>query len=96
MATKSSKGSNPFSPRANFENENMRNKNYSPQRDSLVNQQIAKSTRPQLPRDGSPGQIRWQPGTLPKGGFRSVFDFSDTPTYDTKKSPTSGGSGKVY
>ena len=96
MATKSSKGSNPFSPSANFENENMRNENYSPQRDSLLNQQIAKSTRPQLPRDGSPGQVRWVPGTLPKGGFRSVFDFSDTPTYDTKKSPTSGGGGKVY
>ena len=96
MATKSSKGINPFSPSANFENENMRNENYSPQRDSLVNQQIAKSTRPQLPRDGSPGQVRWVPGTLPKGGFRSVFDFSDTPTYNTKKSPTSGGGGKVY
>ena len=39
---------------------------------------------------------RWQPGTLPKGGFRAVFDFSDTATYDTKKSPTSGGGGKVY
>jgi len=25
-----------------------------------------------------------------------VFDFSDTATYDTKKSPTSGGGGKVY
>ena len=96
MATKSSKGINPFLPSANFENENMRNENYSPQRDSLLNQQIAKSTRPQLPRDGSPGQVRWVPGTLPRGGFRSVFDFSDTPTYDTKKSPTSGGGGKVY
>ena len=96
MAPKSSKGINTFSPSANFENENMRNENYSPQRDSFVNQQIAKSTRPQLPRDGSPGQLRWVPGTLPKGGFRSVFDFSDTPTYDTKKSPTSGGGGKVY
>jgi hypothetical protein len=39
---------------------------------------------------------RWQPGTLPKGGFRAVFDFSDTPVYNTKKSPTSGGGGKVY
>ena len=96
MAKKRSKVINPFSPSANFENENMRNENYSPQRDSLLNQQIAKSTRPQLPRDGSPGQVRWVPGTLPKGGFRSVFDFSDTPTYDTKKSPTSGGGGKVY
>ena len=96
MATKSSKGINPFSPTANFENKNMHDVGYEPQRDSFINQQIAKSTRPQLPRDGSPGQVRWVPGTLPKGGFRSVFDFSDTPTYDTKKSPTSGGGGKVY
>ena len=66
------------------------------QRPHEVNQQIAKSTRPQLPRDGSADMARWQPGTLPKGGFRSVFDFSDTPTYNTKKSPTSGGGGKVY
>ena len=66
------------------------------QRPHDVNQQIAKSTRPQLPRDGSPNMTRWEPGQLPKGGFRSVFDFSETPTYDTKHSPTSGGGGKVY
>ena len=66
------------------------------QRPHEVNQQIAKSVRPQLPKDGSADMARWQPGTLPKGGFRSVFDFSDTPTYNTKKSPTSGGGGKVY
>jgi hypothetical protein len=68
----------------------------SVQRPHDINQQIAKSTRPQLPRDGSKGMERWQPGQLPKGGYRSVFDFSGTPTYDTKKSPTEGGGCKVY
>ena len=60
------------------------------------NQQIAKPTRPQLPSDGSAGMQRWEPGQLPKGGFRSVFDFSGTPTYNTKQSPSEGGGGKVY
>jgi hypothetical protein len=66
------------------------------QRDHSLNQQVAKSVRPQLPRDGSAGMQRWQPGQLPIGGFRSVFDFSETTTYDTKHSPTSGGGKKVY
>ena len=66
------------------------------QRPHDLNQQIAKSVRPQLPRDGSAGAARWEPGQLPKGGYRSVFDFSGTPTYDTKHSPTSGGGSKVY
>ena len=87
---------NPYSPSANFENKHMHNASSDPQRDHTLNQQVAKSVRPQLPRDGSPDMTRWQPGTLPKGGFRSVFDFSGTPTYNTKKSPTSGGGGKVY
>jgi len=39
---------------------------------------------------------RWQPGELPKGGFRAVFDFSGTPSYDTKQSITEGGGKKVY
>jgi len=39
---------------------------------------------------------RWEPGQLPKGGYRSVFDFSGTPEYDTKHSPTRGGGSKVY
>ena len=86
--------SNPMMPSAAFENKHMSNSNH--QRPHEVNQQIAKSVRPQLPRDGSVGMDRWTPGTLPKGGFRAVFDFSDTPTYNTKKSPTSGGGGKVY
>ena len=66
------------------------------QRPHELNQQVAKSVRPQLPRDGSAGAARWEPGQLPKGGYRSVFDFSGTPTYDTKHSPTSGGNSKVY
>jgi hypothetical protein len=71
------------------------------QRDHESNQQIAKSIRPQLPRDGSPGMVRWQAGQLPMGGYRSVFDMSGmaTPTTEplnTKLSPTSGGGKKVY
>jgi len=38
---------------------------------------------------------RWEPGQLPKGGYRSTFDFSEG-SYDTKQSPTSGGGCKVY
>jgi hypothetical protein len=66
------------------------------QRPHDLNQQIAKSVRPQLPRDGSRDMQRWEPGQLPKGGYRSIFDFSGTPEYDTKHSPTSGGGKKVY
>ena len=65
------------------------------QRDHDLNQQVAKSIRPQLPRDGSAGQIAWQPGDLPKGGFRSVFPIHEGP-FQTKLSPTSGGGKKVY
>ena len=66
------------------------------QRDHDANQQIAKSVRPQLPRDGSAGQTRWQPGQLPRGGYRPVIDFSGDGALDTKHSPTSGGGSKVY
>ena len=66
------------------------------QRDHSYNQQVAKSVRPQLPRDGSMGMTRCEPGQLPVGGFRSVFDFSEKTPYDTKHSPTSGGGKKVY
>ena len=66
------------------------------QRPHDLNQQVAKSVRPQLPRDGSAGAARWEPGKLPKGGYRSMFDFSGTPEYDTKHSPTSGAGSKVY
>ena len=67
----------------------------SVQRPHDINQQIAKSNRPQLPRDGSKGMQRWEPGQLPKGGYRSTFDFSEG-SYNTKESPTSGGGCKVY
>jgi len=65
------------------------------QRDHDLNQQIAKSVRPQLPRDGSRDMIRWEPGQLPKGGFRSIIPFCEG-TYDTKQSPTSGGGKRIY
>ena len=65
------------------------------QRPHETNQQIAKSVRPQLPRDGSAGMEAWQPGELPKGGFMSVICMDDKP-YQTKMSPTSGGGKKVY
>jgi hypothetical protein len=51
--------------------------------------------RPQLPSDGSAGMQRWEPGQLPKGGFRAVIDFSEG-SYNTKQSPTCGGGSKVY
>jgi len=65
------------------------------QRPHEANQQIAKSVRPQLPRDGSAGMEAWQPGEMPKGGFRSTFPMDDKP-FQTKLSPTSGGGKKVY
>jgi len=65
------------------------------QRHHESNQQIAKSVRPQLPRDGSAGMQNWKPGQLPVGGFRAVIDMSES-TYQTKLSPTSGGGKKVY
>ena len=64
-------------------------------RPSDVNQQIAKSVRPQLPRDGSKGMTPWETGQMPRGGYRSVFCFEDG-NYSTKDSPTSGGGKKVY
>lgn len=63
------------------------------QRDHESNQQIATATRPQLPRDGSAGMKRWEPGELPMGGYRSTYQFETT---GTKKSPTTGGGRKVY
>jgi hypothetical protein len=71
-------------------------KNRPQQRDHDFNQQIAKSTRPQLPRDGSKGMVRWEPGQLPVGGFRSIIPFCGDGYYDTKQSPTSGGGKRIY
>ena len=71
-------------------------KNRPQQRDHDFNQQIAKSTRPQLPRDGSKGRVRWEPGQLPVGGFRAIIPFCGDGYYDTKQSPTSGGGKRIY
>ncbi|UOF81596.1 hypothetical protein [Bacteriophage sp.] len=61
-------------------------------RPSEVNQQVAKSTRPQLPRDGSKdGQnnVKRMPA-----GYISVWDFGNGE--QTKFAPTTGGGKKVY
>jgi len=71
-------------------------KNRPQQRDHDLSQQIAKSTRPQLPRDGSKGMVRWEPGQLPVGGFRAIIPFCGDGYYDTKQSPTSGGGKRIY
>lgn len=60
-----------------------------------INQQVAKSVRPQLPRDGSKDMTKWETGQMPKGGYRSVFCFEEG-NYSNKRSPTSGGGKKVY
>ena len=67
----------------------------SMKRPDEVNQQIAKSVRSQLPRDGSKDMECWVPGQLPKGGFRAVIPMGMN-KYDTKRSPTEGGGKKVY
>jgi len=56
-----------------------------------LNQQVAKSVRPQLPRDGSKdGQNNAD--RMP-AGFISVWDFGNGE--QTKRSPTTGGGKKV-
>lgn len=65
-------------------------KNHRP---SQVNQQIAKSIRPQLPRDGSKGGQNCLKGKMP-AGFIGIWDFGNGS--QTKGSPTSGGGKKVY
>ena len=69
-----------------------------PQKDSESNlnwgQQWAKATRPQLPRDSTQhGENKWVTGTMPKGGFRSVFSFGSD---STKINRAEGGGRKVY
>ena len=66
------------------------------QRDHDLNQQTSTAVRPPIPRDATSHQVRWQPGELPKGGFRAVFDFSSTGPLDTKHSPTEGGGKRIY
>jgi len=56
-------------------------------RASEVNQQIAKSVRPQLPRDGSAGGLNTSlTGKMP-AGYTSVWNFADN--RNTKNSATS-------
>lgn len=62
-------------------------------RPSDVNQQVAKSVRPQAPRDGSKGGQNSLNGKMP-AGFISVWDFGNGS--QTKQSPTCGGGKKVY
>jgi hypothetical protein len=59
-------------------------------------QKWAKAIRPQKPSDNTQmGEPKWQPGTMPKGGFRSIQCYDDG-NYSTKLSRTSGGGKKVY
>lgn len=62
-------------------------------RPSEVNQQVAKSVRPQLPRDVTRDGQNCLHGKMP-AGFISVWEFGTGK--QTKKSPTSGGGKKVY
>jgi len=38
---------------------------------------------------------KWKPGELPKGGYRSMFDFAEG-SYSTKLSPSGAKEKKVY
>jgi len=67
-------------------------------RPSDVNQQIAKSVRPQLPRDGSKdGNNQFKSGELPKGGFTAVWNFNgNTNTKDSSTcKPGNAGGGRI-
>ena len=63
------------------------------QRPHEYNQQIAKSIRPQLPRDGSRDGQNAITNKMP-AGYISTWDFGSGS--QTKYSPTSGGGKKVY
>jgi hypothetical protein len=63
------------------------------QRPHEYNQQVAKSVRPQMPRDGSVGGQNHINGRMP-AGFISAWDFGNGS--QTKYAPTSGGGKKVY
>jgi hypothetical protein len=52
-------------------------------------QKYAKPIRPQKPSDNTQGQDRYQLGTMPKGGFQAVWDFSSPKPYSSHLSPTS-------
>lgn len=57
-------------------------------------QKYADPVRPQKTSDNTGMNEKYQLGKLPKGGFQSVWDFSQGP-YSTKLSPTSKPEKKV-
>ena len=63
-------------------------------RPDYLNQQIARTVRPQLPRDASMDMKCWYPGELPRGCFRSIIPLGPDKE-NTKRSPTSGAGKKV-
>jgi hypothetical protein len=65
-------------------------------RPSEVNQQIAKSIRPQLPRDGSAGGVNYHiPGKRPPSGFTAVWNFGgNTNTKDSATTKPGNAGGK--
>ena len=65
----------------------------SHKRPSELNQQVAKSVRPQLPRDGSAGGMNQMNGKMP-AGYVSMWDFGNGK--QTKLAPTTRGGDKVY
>ena len=65
------------------------------QRDHDINQQPSTAVRVPIPRDATAHMTRWEPGELPKGGYRSIIPFCEG-QYHTKHSPTSGGGKAVY
>jgi len=64
-------------------------------RPSYLNQQIAKSVRPQLPRDGSAGGVNYHiPGKRPPSGYTAIWNFDnnkDTKDSSTTKPGNAGG-----
>jgi hypothetical protein len=59
-------------------------------------QEQAQVVRPQLPRDYSAGGVPiYTSGTMPKGGFQSIWGFGDN-RMNTKDSPTTKPGKKIY
>jgi hypothetical protein len=65
-------------------------------RPSEVNQQIAKSIRPQLPRDGSAGGVNYHiSGKRPPSGYTAVWNFNgNTNTKDSSTTKPGNAGGK--
>jgi hypothetical protein len=67
-------------------------------RESYINQQVARATRPQLPRDGSADGINTTlTGKMP-AGYVSVWNFdNNTNTKDSKTTkPGNAGKKSIY